>query len=157
MSNDQTSAEPIDTTIKLVAFHIGKQEFCIDIRSVREVRGWTHATPIPHAPGFVRGVINLRGAVLPIIDLGKRFGLTWTEQFARQVIIVTQVGDQIAGLLVDAVSDIISVETSSIKPTPDVASFAAKAFVKGVLGLDDRMISVIATEQILPEQQKVSA
>ena len=157
MSNNQNDTEFTSNTMKLVAFHIGNQEFCIDIQNVREVRGWTLATPIPHAPPYVRGVINLRGAVLPVVDLSLRFGLSKSEQTSRQVIIVTQIGPQIAGLLVDAVSDIISVEVSSIKPTPDVASFAAKAFVRGVLGLDDRMISVIATEQILPEQQKAAA
>ena len=76
---------------KLVAFHIGNQEFCIDIKNVREVRGWTHATPIPHAPSFVRGVINLRGAVLPIVDLAQRLELNSLEQSSRQVIIVTQI------------------------------------------------------------------
>jgi purine-binding chemotaxis protein CheW len=149
------ASERKDTSTKLVAFLVGHQEFSIDIKSVREVRGWTQATPIPHAPAFVRGVINLRGAVLPIVDLNMRFGLSRNEKSTRQVIIVTQIGEQIAGLLVDAVSDIISVDVSSIQPTPDVASFAAKAFVRGVLGVDNRLISVIATEHILPELQKV--
>ena len=142
---------------ELVAFRIGAQEFCVDIMSVREIRGWTPATSIPHAPRYVRGVINLRGAVLPIVDLACRFGLPATEPTARHVIIVTQIGDQVAGLLVDAVSDILSASGNSIQPTPDVASTMAKSFVRGVLALDGRMISIITLENILPALDREAA
>ena len=89
------------------------QEFCIDIMSVREIRGWTPATALPHAPAYVRGVINLRGSVLPIVDLAERLGFPPTDASARQVIIVVQVGAQIVGLLVDAVSDILTLTTEN--------------------------------------------
>src|SRR5580698_7846525 len=94
---------------ELTSFRIGDQEFCVDIMSVREIRGWTPATPLPRTPDFVRGVINLRGAVLPIIDLAARLGLQVNELSARSVIIVVKVGERLIGLLVDAVSDIISI------------------------------------------------
>lgn len=135
---------------ELVAFRMGAQEFCVDIMSVREIRGWTPATALPHSPGYVRGVINLRGAVLPIVDLAARFGLGATEPTARHVIIVTQIGRQIAGLLVDAVSDILTATDATIQPTPDVASDVAKSFVKGVLAIDGRMISLIGLDDVLP-------
>ena len=93
---------------EFVAFRVGAQDFCVDIMGVREIRGWTPATPLPHAPPFVRGVINLRGAVLPIVDLAMRFGLGLTEPTPRSVIIVVHVHQQIVGLLVDAVSDILT-------------------------------------------------
>jgi purine-binding chemotaxis protein CheW len=92
-----------DAPREFIAFRIGVQEFCIDIMSVREIRGWTPATALPHAPPYVRGVINLRGSVLPIVDLAERLGFPPTDASARQVIIVVQVGAQIVGLLVDAV------------------------------------------------------
>ena len=82
---------------EFVAFRVGAQEFCIDIMGVREIRGWTPATPLPHAPAYVRGVINLRGAVLPIVDLAMRFGIGLTEPTARSVIIVVQVYQQVHG------------------------------------------------------------
>src|SRR6478736_3451685 len=91
---------------EFVAFRAGSLEFCINIMSVREIRGWTPATAIPRAPSYIRGVINLRGVVLPIVDLGVRLGLPGTEPTARHVIIVAQVGERAAGLLVDSVSDI---------------------------------------------------
>lgn len=106
---------------ELIAFRIGAQEFCVDIMAVREIRGWTPATPLPRAPAFVRGVINLRGAVLPIVDLSARLGLATTEPDARHVIIVVRIGEQTVGLLVDAVCDILTVTDEMLQPTPDVA------------------------------------
>jgi len=133
-----------------ITFRIGSQFYCVDIMSVREIRGWTPATQLPRAPGFVRGVINLRGVVLPIIDLADRLGFAPTEPTARHVIIVAQTGRQVVGLLVDAVSDIINMAADKVQPTPDVGSEAARAFVLGVMAIDDRMISLIALESVMP-------
>jgi purine-binding chemotaxis protein CheW len=142
---------------ELIAFRIGAQEFCVDIMSVREIRGWTPATALPQSPGFVRGVINLRGAVLPIVDLAARLGFPPAEPTARHVIIVAQIGSQVVGLLVDAVSDILTVMDGSVQPTPDVASEMAKTFVRGVLAVEGRMISLIALDNLLPAQEREAA
>ena len=136
---------------ELISFRIGAQEFCVDIMSIREIRGWTPATGLPHAPEYVRGVINLRGAVLPIVDLSMRLGLGAADPTARHVIIVAQVENQILGLLVDAVSDILTVTDDMIQPTPDVASDAVRAFVRGLLAIDGRMVSFISLDRVLPE------
>lgn len=138
---------------ELIAFAVGNQEFCIDVRVVREIRGWTPATVLPHSQPFVRGVINLRGAVLPIMDLAVRLGFPPAEAMGRHVIVVVQVGNQVVGLLVDAVSDILTVNTSEIMPAPDVASEMAKRFVCGLLAMDGRMISVLSVESVLPERE----
>jgi purine-binding chemotaxis protein CheW len=150
-------SSPNSTIREFVAFRVGAQEFCIDIMGVREIRGWTAATPLPHAPAYVRGVINLRGAVLPIVDLAMRFGLGLTEPTPRSVIIVVQVHQQVVGLLVDAVSDILTTSEASMQPTPDIASDMAKTFVKGVHAVDGRMISIVALESVLPISAKVAA
>ena len=142
---------------EFVAFRIGVQEFCIDIMSVREIRGWTPATALPHAPSYVRGVINLRGSVLPIVDLAERLGFPPIEATARQVIIVVQIGGQIIGLLVDAVSDILTQSTDAIQPTPDVATDLVKSFVRGVLAVDGRMISLIELDSLAPAQAEKAA
>jgi purine-binding chemotaxis protein CheW len=136
---------------ELISFRIGAQEFCVDIMAVREIRGWTAATALPQSPSFVRGVINLRGAVLPIVDLAARLGFETGETSDRNVIIVAQIGGQVVGLLVDAVSDILTVTDDVIQPTPDVASDTAKTFVRGLLAIDGRMITMIGLERILPE------
>lgn len=146
---------------ELISFMIGTQEFCVDIMSVREIRGWTPATPLPHAPAYVRGVINLRGAVLSIVDLAARLGFPPTEPSARAVIIVAQVegraGAQVVGLLVDAVTGILTVTGDAVQPTPDVASDMALTFVNGVLAVDGRMISLITLDHVLPFPERQAA
>lgn len=142
---------------ELISFKIGDQEFCVDIMSVREIRGWTPATPLPRTPVFVRGVINLRGAVLPIVDLGSRLGLAMAAPTERHVIIVTRIEEQLVGLLVDAVCDIITVTDDQIQATPDVASDVVQQFVKGILSVEGRMISLIYLERILPDREAEAA
>ena len=138
---------------ELISFRIGAQEFCVDIMEVREIRGWTPATALPQAPPFVRGVINLRGAVLPIVDLGARLGLRAADPTARHVIIVAQVQNQIVGLLVDAVSDILTVTDEQIQPTPDVVSDMVRNFVRGLLAIEGRMVSFISLDRVLPDRE----
>ncbi len=142
---------------ELIAFRIGQQEFCINVMTVREIRGWTMATVLPRAPRYVRGVINLRGAVLPIVDLAMRLDLPSTEPTARNVIIVAQVANQQIGLLVDAVSDILTTNDHAIQPAPDVTSDLVRSFVKGLLPVDGRMISLISLDQVLPAAELEAA
>lgn len=142
---------------ELTSFWTGEQEYCVDIMSVREIRGWSAATPLPQSPSYMRGVINLRGAVLPIMDLAERLDLPPTQPSERSVIIVVQVGERLVGLLVDAVSDILSINPEQIQPTPDVGCDQAKAFVRGLITIDDRMVSEIAVERLLPDLEGLAA
>jgi purine-binding chemotaxis protein CheW len=142
---------------ELIAFRVGRQEFCINVMMVREIRGWTAATKLPRAPRYVKGVINLRGAVLPIVDLAVRLGLPATNPTARNVIIVVQVAHQQVGLLVDAVSDILTINDNNIQPLQDVSSDLVKTFVKGLLPVDGRMISLIGLDNLLPAGQMEAA
>ncbi|HWQ86608.1 chemotaxis protein CheW [Brevundimonas sp.] len=137
---------------ELVAFRMGAQEYCVDIRSVLEIRGWAPATPLPQSPPFVRGVINLRGTVLPIIDLGARLGLPVSAPSARHVIIVARIDRKTVGLLVEAVSDILTVGEELIQPTPDIACEVVRAFVKGIIAVDGEMISLISLDGLLPDE-----
>jgi purine-binding chemotaxis protein CheW len=135
--------------LELIAFRVGAQEFCVNIMAVCEIRGWTEATALPQAPRFVRGVINLRGAVLPIVDS--------TEPTARHVVIVTQINHQQVGLLVDAVSDILTINDDAIQATPDIASDLVKEFVQGLLPIDGRMISLISLANVLQTEEVLAA
>ncbi|PPJ47825.1 chemotaxis protein CheW [Rhizobium sp. KAs_5_22] len=142
---------------ELIAFRIGDQEFCVNIMSVREIRGWTPATPLPHSPSYVLGVINLRGVVLPIINLSIRLGMKPVEPEARHVIIVAQVGAKVVGLLVEAVSDILTVNDDNIQPTPEVTSDLEKQYARGILAIDKRMICLIELGALFPDAESEAA
>ncbi|WP_290776619.1 chemotaxis protein CheW [Hoeflea sp.] len=126
--------------LELIAFTLGDQEFCIEVVSVREIRSWTPATMLPHSPDHVRGVINLRGAVLPVMDLALRLGLAPAEPSQGSVIIVTQIGSQTVGLLVDLVSDIFTISAEEIHPAPDVSKTMDREQIRGMIPMDERMI-----------------
>ena len=143
--------------LELIAFRIGEQEFCIDVMAVREIRGWTSATPLPHAPHYMQGVINLRGAVLSVVDLAALLGFRATEPTQRHVTIVVEVGQAVVGLLVDAVLDILKISSAEIQPTPSVASDMAETYVKGVIAVEQRMIGLLAVDAILPELKAAEA
>ncbi len=142
---------------ELIAFRIGDQEFCVNVMSVREIRGWTPVTPMPHAPSYVLGVLNLRGAVLPIIDMSARLGMKPAEPTVRHVIIVAQVKHKIVGLLVEAVSDILTIKDENIQPTPDVSSEFERTFARGILAIEGRMICLIELEAVFPHSESEAA
>lgn len=133
---------------ELIAFRLGEQEFCLDVMNVREIRGWTPATQLPHAPSYMLGVINLRGTVLPIIDLSARMGFPPAEPSTRHAIMVVEIGKQVIGFLVDAVSEIFSGKDEEVQPTPDVASAATRSLIQGVIAAEGRMISVLSLDMI---------
>ncbi len=137
------------TRRQFITFIIAGQEFCADIMSIREIRGWTSTTVLPHSPEYVRGVINLRGNVLPVIDLKCRLGMGRTEATATHVIIVAAVGGRTVGLLVDAVSDIFYAADSDVQPAPDLSRTADLDCIEGIAVADSRMISVIGMPALL--------
>ncbi|GAA3060202.1 chemotaxis protein CheW [Rhizobium viscosum] len=142
---------------ELIAFRIGDQEFCVNIMAVREIRGWTPATAMPHSPSYMIGVINLRGAVLPIIDLSARLGMKPVDPTARHVIIVAQVRRKVVGLLVEAVSDILTVTDDDIQPTPEISSDLQRQFARGILSIEKRMICLIELEALFPDTESEAA
>lgn len=145
-----SDTEVASDELELISFRIAEQDFCLDIMAVREIRGWTPATSLPRTPSYVRGVINLRGAVLPIVDLKARLGLGELEPSARSVIIVVDIGERLVGLLVDAVSEILAVNRAEIQPTPNVNCEVASKFVRGIVSRDETMISWIELDEVLP-------
>ncbi|MEI9899737.1 MAG: chemotaxis protein CheW [Hyphomicrobium sp.] len=139
---------------ELITFAVGNQEFCIDVMSVREIRGWTPATVLPHSQPFVRGVINLRGAVLPIMDLAVRLGFPAAEPMGRHVIIVVQVGSQVAGLLVDAGLRHPDGNGSRDPAAARCRVRHGKAVRVGLLAMDGRMVSLLSVNHVLPERER---
>ncbi len=142
---------------EFLSFRIGEQEYCVDIMAVREIRGWSRPTPLPHAEDHIRGVINLRGTVILIVDLARRLGIAQREDNARNVIIVSRIRNQTVGLMVDAVSDILAVPEADIQPPPDVMSAQECALVKSLMIVDDRMLRVLDLEVVLPDHLRGAA
>jgi purine-binding chemotaxis protein CheW len=144
-------------TVELISFEIADQEFCIDIDAVREIRGWTFETPMPQTPEYIRGVINLRGVVMPVIDLRNRLGLGLTTPSSRHVIVVVQHEDRIAGLLVDAVQETFVVEISQLQAPPAMDSSSSDLFVDGIIPLEGRMLSRLVVGALLPAEGRLAA
>jgi purine-binding chemotaxis protein CheW len=123
-----------------VTFTVGAEEYGVNILSVREIRGWTQESRLPNLPDFVRGVINLRGIIIPIFDLRARFGGGQTEVTPRHVVVVIQVGERTRGILVDAISDILAIGNAEIKPPPDVDA--------GLYTAEQRMVTLLNVEHL---------
>jgi len=138
---------------ELLSIKLGDQDFALDIMSVREIRGWIASTPFPHAPPYIKGMINLRGVILAIVDLAERLALPTREPDPSSVVVVVEAGSRTVGLVVDAVCDIITVTKDMIQAPPDVGSSSSVQLVKGLLTLEGRIVSVIDISTILPQDQ----
>lgn len=128
---------------EFVTFAVAGQSYGLDIQQIREIRRWSPVTALPHSPESILGVMNLRGAVIPIYDLACHFGLGQTRHSERNVVIVAAHDGQTIGLLVEAVCEILTVATSTIQPTPDVKSDATKEAILGVISHEDDMTRII--------------
>ena len=138
----------------VVAFKLAEQDFCIDIGLVREIRGWAPTTVLPHAPEYVKGVINLRGSVVTVVDLSARLGFGAAEPSQRHVVIIAMHAGRVVGLLADLVSDIVTVNDEHMQNVPDIASDPAREFITGMITFDDgRILRKIDLEQLLPAPQ----
>lgn len=146
----------VSPILKVLVYRMGNQEFCIDIMRVREIRGWSQATPLPHAPSYVLGVVNLRGTVLPIIDFARLLGFAPLEPTSRSAIIVIEYAGVLFGLLVDGVSEVLDLNENLIQTTPPIAADTSKMFVAGVAAIDQRMISVVSLDAITPRSKEVA-
>lgn len=145
------------THVELLTFRLSEQEYSLDIMCVREIRGWTKTTPLPHAPSYMKGVINLRGTVLPVIDLAERLGLPRREHSDRHVIIVVKHGEAMTGLLVDAVSDIIALSEEDMQPPPEISANAPAGVIKALTLLDERMIRVLDLSNVVNVEKSEAA
>ena len=134
---------------QFVSFVVGEQNYCVDIMAVREIKAWTGITALPNSPAHIRGVINLRGAIVPVIDLRKRFGQELTEPTPAHVIVIVAVGDIQNGLLVDGVSDIVTVNKNDIAPIPNMEGEDKNPYFQGLITGQENLVAVIALEQLV--------
>lgn len=136
-------------TFQSVAFVIGEQHYCIDIMSVREIRNWTGVTGLPNTAAYMMGVINLRGVIVPIIDLKARFGLGNTAPTPSHVVVVVALGERLHGLLVDSVSDIVTCNVDDIAPIPEALGQSHNPLLSGLITTGEEMMAVISLERVI--------
>lgn len=134
-----------------LAFALGDEQYGIELLRVQEIKGYSAVTPIPNTPVHIKGVMNLRGAVIPIVDLRRRFGMPPIEYNQFNVIIVINVGHKIMGLLVDAVSDVLNVGVGEVRPAPDFGARADTRFISGVASAGDKIAVLLDVALLLSE------
>lgn len=135
--------------MEFVTFVAGGQNFCIDITQIREIRRWSAVTFLPHSPPYVLGVMNLRGAVIPILDLTAKLGFDAVAPTGRHVIIIAAIEDSAVGLLVESVSEILGVSSSVVRETPRAADGGSTHVIQGIIPADDDMIKIISLDALL--------
>ncbi|EAQ11517.1 purine-binding chemotaxis protein CheW [Maritimibacter alkaliphilus HTCC2654] len=140
-----------------LSFLVGRQDYCVDIMQVREIRGGAKATTLPHSPPYMIGVINLRGTVLPIMDLAGRLELGTETDSERNVIIVVAIGERVVGLMVDAVSDILAISEGDLQQPPDLPADQQRSFVSALTIMDNRMIRVLDLGAVIPRSDEEAA
>jgi len=132
-----------------LTFRLDGQEYGIAILKVQEITGWDRITPIPNSPNYVKGVLNLRGVIVPVIDLRLRFGLTEVQRDIFTVIIVVNIGGRLAGIVVDAVSDVINVGDAQHCAAPEYEGQKNREFIKGLAQVDDKLLILLDIERLV--------
>ena len=142
-----------DDLCQFVICRIGQEEFAVDVLSVQEINRLVEVTRVPKTQRFVEGVINLRGRIIPVLDLRRRFGLTACTQTLQSRIVVVSVQAKLVGFIVDSVVEVLRVPKSAIEPPPNVGSSAGAEFTQGVGRIDDRLLIVLDLNRLLMKQE----
>ena len=148
-----TAAEPK----QYLTFGVNGEDYGVDIMTVREIKGWTETTRLPNSPAYMRGVMNLRGLIIPIFDLYTRFTGKPTEANTKHVIIILAVGERNIGILVDGVSDILTVNEGDIRPAPEVDSSTNTDFISGLISIEGRMVVLLEIKHLFQHVDLVAA
>jgi purine-binding chemotaxis protein CheW len=149
----QSDASVAPGSYQVLTFVLGRETYGVDILRVQEIRGWSPVTKIPHAPTHVLGVLNLRGSIVPIVDLRMKFNLEHAAYTSVTVIVVlsirTRAGARDFGVVVDGVSDVVDVKATDVKPTPDLGSRTAKEHIRGLASVAERMVILLEIDQLI--------
>jgi purine-binding chemotaxis protein CheW len=146
-----------DKNREYLSFKLGEEDYAVEIMAVREIRSWSHADPLPHAPVYMRGMINLRGILLPVLDLSARLGMRPIDADRRSAVIVVQVNDQSLGLLVAEVSDILDISSEALQSPPEVADEGGAGYVSALAVIGERMVRILDLGRLLPAKEEYAA
>lgn len=149
ITQQNTATGGDDHPRQFISFTIGDEEYGVDIIAIREIKGWTPTTALPETPTHMRGVIDLRGTIIPILDLRARFTGQLTEPSSRHVIMVVSVDGRELGILVDAVADILTVAPDQIQPVPELEHAQRSESLSGIVAVDGRMVALLDLSHLL--------
>jgi purine-binding chemotaxis protein CheW len=138
-----------EATREVLVFILGAEEYGVDILKVQEIRGFEKVTPIPAAPDYLKGIVNLRGVIVPVLDLRVKFALPNPRYDASTVMIVLRIAGRVIGIVVDAVSDVVRLAASEIKAAPQLGSVVDSTYLAGLATQDERMILLLDIEKFL--------
>ena len=138
-----------EATREVLVFVLGKEEYAVDILKVQEIRGYEKVTPLPAAPDYLKGVVNLRGVIVPVIDLRVKFGLPDPAYDAFTVVVILRIANRVIGIVVDGVSDVIRLAPSDVKAAPQLGSLVDASYLAGLATRDERMILLVDIEKFL--------
>ena len=134
---------------EFLTFALGSEEYGVDILKVKEIRGYDAVTRLPDAPDYIKGVINLRGTIVPVVDMRLKFRLERAEYTALTVMIVLNVADRVVGMVVDSVSDVVQLDAGQIRAMPEVGTGIDRRFLTGIGALDERMLILLDIEGLM--------
>lgn len=137
---------------EFLTFRLGDEEYGVDILKVQEIRGYDSVTRIPDAPDFIKGVINLRGTIVPVVDMRIKFRLGKAEYNEFTVMIILNISGRIVGMVVDSVSDVMQLTGEQVRPAPEIAGAVSTKFITGIGTLDDRMLILVDIEKLMSSQ-----
>lgn len=143
--------------LQLVSFNLGREEFAVDILLVQEINRMAEITPVPKASACVEGVINLRGKIIPVVNLRKRFGLEWGQDTGEERIVVVNVENRVLGLVVDSVSEVLRIAANTIEPPPALVAGIGSEYIKGVGKIDDRLLILLDLGTVLATSKESEA
>jgi purine-binding chemotaxis protein CheW len=156
--NDITDGQVIaDSSRQYLTFALGQEEYGVEILKIQEIRGYSAITPLPNTPAYVRGVLNLRGTVVPILDLRRKFGLPEVECTQFTVIVVVRVQGEALGFVVDAVSDVLTFGAKDIQPTPDLHGEIDTAFMNGLAHVGEKLVILLDIDKVLTAAETAQA
>lgn len=147
--NDRSNILASAGSCQYLTFHLLDEKYAVEILQVQEIRNFSHITPIPNAPKHVKGAMNLRGTVVPIVDLREKFNLPPVEYDEYTVIIVVTIGDKVVGLVVDGVNEVLNISEDSWEPPPDFAGEADSSFITGMAKHHDRLVTILNIDKLV--------
>ena len=145
----KTATAAREETREVLVFVLGSEEYGVDILKVQEIRGYEKVTPIPAAPDYLKGVVNLRGVIVPVIDMRVKFRLPDVRYDSFTVVVILRFGARVIGLVVDAVSDVVHFAQSDVRPAPQLGSLVDGSFIAGLATQGDRMVLLLDIEKLL--------